>query len=194
MIITTKQKIYLTLIVLVMAIIGLLFLLICPLVNRVKRLSAELEEENGIVSSYKAKSGDYLRQLQDEYTNLELKISEIDNSFVVSERAIDFILAVERVAALTGNYQEIKEISSPASPVGGPEEENILSFQVFLWGSFPNLIRFLAQLENMSYFVDNNSLQVTRIGTKDLKALSERGINVLVGDVRSIVNIKAYIK
>lgn len=185
MIIAAQQKIYLTLVILIVVIIVLLLLLICPLVDKIKALSAELRDRNDIVSSYKAKSSDYLNWLRDEYTGLESEISKIDKSFIASEKAIDFILAVEQVAVLTSNYQEIKEISSP-------EEKDILSFQIFLWGTFPNLIKFLAQLENMDYFVDSSSLQITRIEKRDLRTLSERGIDVSAGNTRTVLDIKVY--
>lgn len=185
MIIAAQQKIYLTLVILIVVIIALLLLLICPLVDKIKALSAELRDRNDIVSSFEAKSSDYLNWLRDEYTGLESEISKIDKSFIVSEKAIDFILAVEQVAVLTNNYQEIKEISSP-------EEKDVLSFQIFLWGTFPNLIKFLAQLENMDYFVDSSSLQITGIEKRDLRTLSERGIDVSAGNTRTILDIKAY--
>lgn len=189
-----QNRIYLTLSILVIVIIALLFFLISPLVSRVKALATELREKEGIVFSYKEKGGEYLEWLRSRYVSLESKILEINNSFIDSEKAIDFILTVEQIASLTNNYQEIKEVSSPASPIGGLEEGSVLSFQISLWGNFSNLIKFLAQFENMGYFVDTGSLQITRIENRDLKSLADRGIVVSAGDVRSIISIKAYAK
>ncbi len=187
MIIEPKQKIYITLVILVITVIALLFFSISPLVSRVKALATELREKEGIVFSYKEKGGEYLEWLKSRYVSLESKILEINNSFIDSEKAIDFILNVEQIVFLTNNYQEIKEISSL-------EEGSVLSFQISLWGNFSNLIKFLAQLENMGYFVDTESLQITRIENRDLNSLTDRGIMVLAGDVRSIISIKAYAK
>lgn len=187
MTIAAQQKIYLTLAISMVIIVVLLLLLICPLVDKIKALSAELKDRNDIVSSYEAKSSDYLNWLRDEHTGLESGISKIDKSFVAPERAIDFILTVEQIAALTSNYQEIKEISSA-------EEKNILSFQISLWGTFPNLIKFLAQLENIDYFIDSSSLQTTRIEERNLNTLADKGITVSAGDVKGILEIKIYAK
>ena len=182
-----QNRIYLTLSILVIVIIALLFFLISPLVSRVKALATELREKEGIVFSYKEKGGEYLEWLRSRYISLESKILEINNSFIDSEKAIDFILTVERIAFLTNNYQEIKEVSSL-------EEGSILSFQISLWGNFSTLIKFLAQLENLSYFIETGSLQITRIENRGLRSLTDRGIMVSVGDVSSIINIKVYIK
>lgn len=182
----TKQKIYLTLIIFILIVIGLLVFLINPLVDKVKLSSVEFRKKSDLSASYKEKGGNYLEELRDKHTSLEPDILEVNESFVDSERAVDFILAVEQAAALTNNYQEIKEISSA--------EEGALSFRVSLWGSFPNLIKFLAQLENMDYFIDFDSLQTGRIGERDLKTLIDKGIVVSIGDVKSVVEINAYTK
>lgn len=181
-----QQKIYLTLLIFILIVIGLLLFLISPLIERVKLSSAEFKEKNNLSASYKEKGGNYLKELRNEYANLEPEILDINRSFIDSERAVDFILAIEQAAALTNNYQEIKEISSV--------EEGILSFRVSLWGSFPALLRFLVQLENMKYFIDFDSLQAGRIDENNSRALLDKGIVVLTGDVKSTIEIKTYIK
>jgi len=183
-----RQKIYLTLVIFVVAVIALLLFLICPLDNKIKTLSSELAEKSNIVSSYKEKGGDYLTWLHEEYIRLETQISKINKSFVNSEKAIDFILAIERTAVLTNNYQDIKEIRLVE------EEGNILFFQISLWGNFPDLIKFLAQIENMDCFVESDSLQITKIGERDLRGLADKGIMVSAGDIKSTINIKVYTK
>lgn len=184
---TCQRKIYLTLIISAIIIIALLLLLVSPLVGKIKSLSADLIEKKSMIFSYQERGGEYLETLRGEYTELEPKILEINSSFANPEKAIDFILTMERVAFLTNNYQEIKEVSSTKG-------ENVLSFQISLWGSFPNLIKFLTQIENMNYFVDSNSLQITRIDEKELKGLSDKEIAVSAGDIKSIINIKTYTK
>lgn len=187
-----QQRIYLTIGITLAIVILLLLLLILPMVNKIKELSAGFVEKSNLLASYKEKSGDYFAGLKSEYADTESRIAEINKYFVNPEKAIDFIMAVEQIAVKTNNYQEIREINPPASPAGGPEENNALLFQVSLWGSFPNLVKFLAQLENMNYFVDSNSLQVSKIEQRDLTRLKDRGIEVLTGDIGSVINIKAY--
>lgn len=189
----TQQRIYLTLAILAVIIILLLSFLIRPLTARIKAVSADFKEKNDSLASFEDKGTDYLARLSSEYSEIEAKISEINNYFLDSEKAIDFILAIEKVASLSGNYQEIKEVGSPASLTGGPVE-NSLSFQISLWGSFPNLVKFLAQLENMDYFIDINSLQISRIGERGVGGPEKKEIMVVVGDVKSVINIKIYAK
>lgn len=182
-----RQKIYLTLIASAIIIIALLLFLVIPLVHNIKSLSGNLIEKKNTVESFKEKSDKYLKHLKNEYANLEPEISKINSSFIDPEKAVDFILAVERIANLTNNYQEIREISSS-------KEKDVLSFQISLWGSFPNLIKFLAQLENMDYFVDSSSFQITKIEENELKGFVERGILVSADNIRSTINIKVYTK
>lgn len=181
-----KKKTYLTLIISAIIIIALLLFLVGKLVRNIKSSSSEILKTKSAVFSYKERSEKYLKDIKDAYAKVEPKISEINNAFVNPEKAIDFIVAIERVAAQTNNYQEIREIASP------DKKEGALYFQISLWGSFPNLIKFLAQLENMNYFVDSNSLQIMRIDEKELAGFIDKGTIVSTGDVKSIINIKTH--
>ena len=183
-----KKKIYLTLIISAIVITALLLFLVVPLVNKIKSSSREILKTKSAALSYKERSDKYLKDIKDEYTGVEPKILKINNAFVNPEKAIDFIVAIEKVAALTNNYQEIREVTSPK------KEEGVLYFQISLWGSFPNLIKFLARLENMEYFIDAKSLQITRIEEKELVGLTDKEITVSAGDVKSIINIKTHTK
>ncbi len=184
-----QQKIYISLIISTITILSLILILVIPFIKEIKSLSANLIEKQNLAFSYETMAGDYLKNLKNNYIGLEPQISKINNSFVDSERIIDFILAAEKAAALTNNYQEIKETSLSAA-----EQDKTLFFQVSLWGSFSNLIKFLVQLENLDYFVDSNTLQITKIDERELKNLTDKGIVVSAGDVRSVINIKTYIK
>lgn len=183
----TQRKIYLTLVILAVIIIVLLFFLIRPLVARVKTLSTDFIEKNNSLVSFEERGTGYLARLRGEYFDIEPQIPEINRYFLEPDKIIDFILAVEEIATLSSNYQEIKA-------AGGSKKEDILSFQISLWGSFPNLIKFLARLENMKYFVDIHSLQIAKVGERDRGGLEEKGAMVSAGDVKSTINIGVYVK
>jgi Tfp pilus assembly protein PilO len=182
----TQRKIYLTLVILAVVIIVLLFFLIRPLVAKVKAVSDNFIEKNNSLASFEERGTDYLARLRGEYLDIESQIPEINKYFLFPNEVIDFILAIEEIATLSSNYQEIKEV--------GSSEEDILSFQILLRGNFPNLIKFLARLENMEYFIDIHSLQITRITERERSGLEKEGIMVLVGDVKSTINIGVYVK
>lgn len=186
--INIQNKIYITLLISAIVIVILLIFLVCPLIDKIKISSANLREKNNLIASSQEKGGNYLKNLQDEYTDLESEISKIDQSFVNPEGAIDLIVAIEHLAALTNNYQQIEEIGLTE------EEKNILAFRVFSWGSFPDFIKFLARLENMDYFIDFDSLKITRIEERELRNLESKGIAVLGGDIKSVISIRAYTK
>jgi len=182
----TQRKIYLTLVILAVVIIVLLFFLIRPLVAKVKAVSDDFIEKNNSLVSFEERGTDYLARLRNEYFDIESQIPEINKYFLSPDKVIDFILAIEEIATLSSNYQEIREVGSP--------EEDILSFQISLWGNFPNLIRFLVQLENMEYSIDIYSLQITKAGEREQGGLKERGIVVSTGDVKSTINLGVYVK
>ncbi len=93
---------------------------------------------------------------------------------------------MEQLAKNTDNYQEIKEISIAEN------DNKKLTFQVSLWGSYPNLIKFLAQLQNIGYFVEPVRLQIAKIQKQELIALENEGIAVSAGDIKSVLEINIY--
>lgn len=181
-----KHKIYLNLILLAGIILILLFAGISPLLAEIKQLSVDYKQSNNLLASYQEKTGNYFQELEQQYLDLQSEISKIQQAFIDSEKAVEFILKVERLANTTNNYQEIKEISVTENNSKG------LTFRISLWGSYPNLIKFLAQLENMDYFVDSNNLQMSSIQEQELRGLENNGIIVSAGDIKSVLEINVY--
>lgn len=106
-----------------------------------------------------------------------------------SEDAIKFILAVENSAQATQNRESIS-VSNSAATTQATGAKNTLDFQISLWGSFPNLIKFLVYLENAPYLNTVDSLQIRRLTETDLNSPDAAGSQV--GDVNSIITISAF--
>jgi len=181
-----QHKIYLNLIGLVVISLILVFVGVRPLIAKVKQLSQDYQQKNKTLISYQKKVGNYLQELEEKYSQLQTEVNQINQAFIDSEQAINLILKVEQLAKTTNNYQEIKEISLAEG------EDQSLTFRVSLWGSYPNLIKFLAQVENMGYFVSSSYLHLTGIKESELRGLEKEGMIVSPGDVKSVLEINVY--
>lgn len=181
------QKIYLSSVITAIVIICLICFLVFPLIEKVKITSAIFWEKNRIFSLLIKKDKDYLAELEKEHKDYESSIILSEKAFLDSDKAVEFIFALELIALQTGNKHEINEIVLP----GTEKKEGILPFQVSLWGSFPDLIRFLVNLENMTYLVDVDSIQIKRLTERDVFG-KKAGLSI--GDVESIMRIKVYTK
>lgn len=182
-----QQKIYLNLIIFGLLICLVLTVVISPLINRVKENSQTFQEKQRILFILKEKQ-DYLNQLQVDAQISQEYLEKIKGVFLQPEKAIDFITSLENIAWLTANQQEIQILGSTK------EEEQTkrpsLSFQLSLWGNFPNLMRFLIELENMDYFVQVEQLRIRRLSERDISGqkLSEFS----AGDIETKMNILVY--
>lgn len=169
-----------------------------------------------LIKNTKAKSADFIttlgqiNHLYDDWFLLKTaekslkKIDEsrLENVFLDPDQSLNFILAVENIVKKNNLYHEIKVLTlSPVSSSqsgSAPNDQKInnqkatLPFQITLWGAFPNLMRFLNNLENLPYFVEVDSFQIYGLSDKDLNAIKSSNLNI--GDIRAILNIKVYAK
>lgn len=183
----SQQKIYLHLIIFSLIICLILILVILPLINRVKAKSQVFQQEQRTLFLLREKKN-YLTQLQTEAQISQTNLDKVKGVFLQPEQAIDFIMALESIASLTANQQEI-QILSPTKEKTKIERPT-LSFQLSLWGSFPNLIRFLIYLENMDYLVQVEQLRIRRLSQQDLNR--KKLANLLPGDIETKMNIVVY--
>jgi len=132
-----------------------------------------------------------LEKVREESGVVEKKLSEA-NIFLAQKDAINFILDVEQFASSTQIREKITVLNNPAQKSQGEKpKENVLKFQISLWGSYPNLIKFLVYLENAPYLNNIDSLQIKRLSEKDIN-LANESAGSQPGDVSGIINLSVY--
>lgn len=118
--------------------------------------------------------------LENEYQAIKPEVEKVSDVFVERGKAIDFIIALEKIAEQSGNRAEIQVMDS------SQESTESIDFQVSLWGGFSNLVKFTAYLDNLDYLNQVEAVQIERINQDD----SEKGIKT--GEIFSVLQIRAY--
>lgn len=184
----SKQKIYLNLIIFGLLFCLVLILIILPLINRLESSSQGFQENQRTLLILKEKKN-YLDQLEKEAQISQTNLEQVQEFFLQPDQAINFIKTLENIASLTVNQQGIKIIApTKAKREEKKEEKPTLSFQLSLWGSFPNLIRYLIYLENMDYCLQVEELRIRRLPEREMSGRP----NLSVGDIETTVNIVVY--
>ncbi|MEK7501050.1 MAG: hypothetical protein AAB642_02915 [Patescibacteria group bacterium] len=98
-----------------------------------------------------------LFQIKREYERTVASRQSIESVFLNSSRAVDFIVFLENMARSAGNTIEVQSVRGNEE-LGG----NHLDFKVALAGNYPNLVNFLAQLENSPYLTQVSRLEVSQ--------------------------------
>jgi hypothetical protein len=121
----------------------------------------------------------YLRKLESEYGDIKEDISLVESSFLEADEVVDFFIELENIGFSTFNQLEI-------------DAGNFPLFTLHLVGAFPSLMKFLGWLENGTYFVDVDSVQIRPFSERS-RSLEEEEM-IPPRDIKSILKIRAYTK
>ena len=122
----------------------------------------------------------------------------IESAFLKKEEVIGLISTLERVANQTNNFFEIESaqpsvVSEETLSENNTKKESFLSLKIRLWGSFNNLLDFMAHLENSPYppyrLIEIKDLMIKRLEEKDLAKLPSA---LEEGDLETALVIKVY--
>lgn len=187
----SRYKIYYIIAIIAFLTIIILFGAILPLINGIKAKSANtatmLSQTDNLYS-------DWFALKTAEKTLKKIDENRLENIFLNPDQSLNFIVAIENIIKNNNLYHEIKILTlSPASPKSDKNEpaKPTLPFQITIWGTFPNFMRFLNNLENLPYFVEIDSLQINRLSETD-PIIKSFILNT--GDIKATLNIKVYAK
>jgi hypothetical protein len=148
--------------------------------------SAQLAEKKAVMEATQKNWGEISRS-QKELQAIKPHLEKIDGAFVSNNQPIEFINLLENLAQRTSNLFEINLMNLGAD---SKKKEDSISFQIRLAGTFGNLMHFLNYLENMKYFVQVQSLDVSQVAAGASRI--NEGEEIPAGSVYSTINLKAY--
>jgi len=186
-----QRKILALSIIYLIIFVFFIFLIIFPLINKIKENSEEYLSNQEIINRLDNREYMY-KKLQKNYNekNSELLITE--KILISDEEIAGFIFALERLAEQTNNLFEIKTANSF---VLSEEKEEIpyLSFKILIFGNFSNMIDFLSSLEGNPYppyrLVEVSGVNIKKLEEKNLVNLDG---SLSVGDLETVLDIKVY--
>jgi hypothetical protein len=157
------------------------------LMVRIIENNQQLKEKKGALAVIE-KNWQEIKLGEDALGQIKPELEKADRYFISMKDPVRFINALESLAQKTNNFFEINLAAVNQS--AGPEEKSGLPFQVYLAGSFPDLLRFLNYLENMDYYIKIESIHIEQLNSRNagkpqLKELPAES-------VYSIINLKAF--
>ncbi|MBU1102319.1 hypothetical protein KJ853_01520 [Patescibacteria group bacterium] len=186
-----SKKLYITGSAFTLAIILIVALAALPLISQIKISSQELAQKKQATESFYANWRN-LENSKKEYQEIQSRLKEL-SFYLPSGEAIKFIQALEDFGQKTQNRENIFFLKNTASG-DSAGKENTLNFQVSLWGSFPDLIKFLIYLENTPYYNNINSLRISRLAGNESASQDKETSGLPAGSVSSLINLSVYQK
>ena len=178
MILSPQRKLILSFFLGLIILILFVWLVIYPLVDRIRTASQEYLANQEILNKLDQRES-LARELEESYQERRVDLEAIAKVFLGPEEIVGFISNLETIAQETDNNFEIKAVS-PYTPLT-EEEKPFLSFRISLWGDFSGLLYFLANLEDSPY----PPYRLVEIENLAVRKLREGGLE-------TILDVKIY--
>jgi len=167
---------------------SLLFFLIYPTLRDIKKDSQSIISQKGVLLSLETKMAN-IEEFKNYLKEITPDLEKIDKLFIDPEVPVDFIGFLEKTAQ---NSQVFLKIS-PALPQKIEKDPwPSLFFQLNIFGSPAQFLKFLEKLESGSYLVEIQNLNIVKLTEIELK--SKEFERFSSGDVRSIISLKVFTK
>lgn len=185
----SDKKLYLILSAGFVCFLVIAALIIPFLLVRIKQTGVNLSEERKNLGILENKQ-DNFAGWEKEYREIKEETDKINKGFLDPNQLLGCIVELEEIAKKTGNKYDLKVVEQQQAKKKKGEEKKEAApdgvfFQISWWGDFQGLVRFLAHLENLSYFNEVLTMQIQRL---------EQGEGAPSVSLAAVLNIKIFTK
>lgn len=155
-----KNKITISLTGLLIIILSLIYFIVMPTIKEIKAMGNAIEAQREDLEKKYVK-GQSLRQLTENLSKIEPKLELLDQIFINKNRELEFITGLENEASKNQVSQKIN-LNAPQKA----ENQNFqkTSLQLFTKGGFVKQLRYLMDLEHLSYYINVKLLELSPAG------------------------------
>ncbi|MBI2038558.1 MAG: type 4a pilus biogenesis protein PilO [Candidatus Nealsonbacteria bacterium] len=161
-----KVKTRIILAVLIVVIFSLIYFLIYPLFNDIKKISFGIFNQKQRLLLLES-NAENLERFKNRYAEIEPDVKKTEALFIKADLPVDFIRFLEKTAK-DSNVEAKISLSSVSRAEGKPWQ--ILPFQMTIVGFFPNFLVFLEKLQSSQYLINAQDLSISK--TKDAVSAS----------------------
>jgi hypothetical protein len=136
------------------ALAALVGFIIWPSIKDIRSLNEVIENQQVELERLYIK-GRSIKQTLEEYREVKPTVATLDNIYVKRGDELKLITTLEQVAHDQGVEQDLTQ----ASPTDN-RQGNTLQLQLHVVGSLPKLIKYLAALEALDYYLNVNLLRL----------------------------------
>ena len=198
MVVDFRKKIYLKILILIIAIAVLIFFGIRPIFSQINQISQKIQETQFILSEFDQQKK-YLEGLKNDSEKIKEENIILSQVLIEPQNIVNFIIALEKIADTTENQMEISVVASkkenvlnnPAQQSASKDEFYNVPFNLSLEGKFNSLMDFLVLLENMEYYVDVNSINIEAM-TEQVQLENKEMLEQYLGIIKTNLSIKVY--
>lgn len=152
-----KYKIIISLCVFIILAGLSIYFIICPAVNEIKRIGADIKFQMADLEE-KYQKGQSLKRLKENLKKIDPETIKLKQAFIDSQNALDFITTLEKIAEKNGVNQNINLVIEQDKKKKNTEIVQKVPLQLSVNCSFSKCLKHLFDLERLNYYINIKSL------------------------------------
>lgn len=155
---TTQYKIILITSILIIILLILYFLINSYLVAKIEELNKDIYDSQVTYKIYEDQKNN-ITKIESDYKKVKDDSLKLSKVFIVPDRALDFISALENIASENRITQQInlQEINKNTKDI------QKISIQLNLDGDYFDIIRYINKLEALEYYINITHLNFSQV-------------------------------
>ena len=182
-----KKKISISIVVSVLIIGGLVYFVVIPIINDIKKMGEKIENQR-IDLEQKYIKGQSLKQLTENLKKIEPQLIILDQIFIKQDYELEFITKLEEIAEQNNVSQTI---NLNTAKINKDKSYQTLPLQLSARGNYKNIMNYLINLEALNYYINIDSIDLSSASTK-LSATSE--VQTTFSNINLTISANTYWK
>ena len=170
---TVKKKIITALSVFVVFIALIIYFIILPTINDIKKISDAVYAER-VELEIKYLRGQLLKKTIEDFEKIRPKKEKLSSVFIREGNELEFITALEKIASFYNLNQDLK-LQSARDDKDKKNYYYAMPLTVNIQGEFTKTLEYLKSLEQLNYYFNISSLDVTASEQKNLVSTNLKG-------------------
>ncbi len=177
-----KQKIIISLTIVIIILSSLMGFIILPGVNRIKDLSNQIFTQRIELEKIYLR-GQNIKKTLKQYQQIKPTVSLINNAYIQSDRELDLFTALENLSENNNIVPNIKLTSTATE-----KHPKILPLQITLESNFINLMNYLIGLERLDYYLNISIIRINAGSVNSLEVINNNS------SLTTLLIVNAYYK
>lgn len=152
-----RNKISLSVTGFILSMILIVYYLIIPTINDIKKMGMEIEKQK-IDLEEKYQKGQSIKKLAEDLKKIEPLVSQLDNIYIDKANSLGLITDLEKIATENGVEQKINLVQTENN---NNQYFQKIPIQLFVSGNFINQINYLEKIELLKYYINIQSLEIS---------------------------------
>jgi len=188
--INIKRKITFVIVVFLLTNALIVYLIIIPTINNIKQLRVNIVTQKVDLEKEMAREKN-INILSEKLDKIEPQMKKFEQIFINQNRELEFITTLEDIAL---SNKVLQKINLNLNAVKTEQTYKKIPLRLNIQGNFYNLLQYLTSLENLNYYINITSLEMTKeiSSGSTLLPTDSSGAKQIIGNISMAISADTY--